>query len=267
MAAAKEPTAPAVPPPSPDEETAIQTTAPAPARPAAPDEATAVLPPPQASPKPADERRAAVLRRLDLLLVGLLLALAFLLGSFAARNTDFWLHLATGRLLARGELAFGADPFAFTSGATPWVNHAWLFDLALYGLYGLLGGPGLVVLQALLLVALAVVLLQMRRPGQSLWLPAAATGLALLAVSTRFFLQPLVVSYLFLGLTLYLLTRAEAQPAAAAPPRSLWLLPPLFALWVNLDAWFFLGPLCVGLWLLGACLQPGMRRGPLARVL
>src|SRR5262249_31730401 len=70
-----------------------------------------------------------------------------------------------------------------------------------------------------------------------------------------------------LGLTLYLLTRAEAQPAAAAPPRSLWLLPPLFALWVNLDAWFFLGPLCVGLWLLGACLQPGMRRGPLARVL
>src|SRR5262249_13552774 len=36
------------------------------------------------------------------------------------------------------------------------------------------------------------------------------------------------------------------DPAAR---RSLWLLPLLFILWVNLDDWFLLGPLTVGLYL------------------
>jgi len=38
-------------------------------------------------------------RRLDGLLVGLILLLAFLAASFSVRNGDFWFHLATGRLL------------------------------------------------------------------------------------------------------------------------------------------------------------------------
>src|SRR5205085_12340755 len=50
---------------------------------------------------------------------------------------------------------------------------------------------------------------------------------------------------------------ADAPPGGTGTPapRSLWLLPPLFALWVNLDSWFLLGPLTIALFVLGEGLQ------------
>src|SRR5262245_20319318 len=62
-------------------------------------------------------------------------ALAFLLASTPARNSDLWLHLASGRLLAQGQ--FGQDPFSSTTTGVFWVNHSWLSDAALYGLHAL----------------------------------------------------------------------------------------------------------------------------------
>jgi hypothetical protein len=213
--------------------------------------------PTRPGPDPAD--LAARVRPLDRVLVGLVLVLAFFLGCFAILNSDFWRHLATGRLIAQGELPFGAEPFSFAGEGTTWVNHAWLFDWLLYGLYQVIGGPGLVVLRGLVLVALAGLLLRFRRPGQSLWIPAVCTTLALLVVSTQLPVGPLLVSLPFLVLTLHLLRRGVDEGAACTVRgRSfspLWLLPPLFALWVNLDGWFVLGPLTVALYFAGAALQ------------
>src|SRR5205823_3856253 len=107
-----------------------------------------------------------------------------------------------------------------------------------------------------------------RRPGQRLWVPAVCTLLAVVVLSARVFFQPVVVSYLFLGLTLWLLERPrllrqarQLDPAAvAAAPhathtRSLWWLPVLFVLWVNLDQWFLLGLALIALYAVGALLQ------------
>src|SRR5262249_1543276 len=150
-------------------------------------------PPP--APAPAvrpGERLAVALPRLDAVLVVVVLLLAFLLASFTVRNSDFWLHLATGRLLAQHQYTFGSDPFTYTSGPAYWVNHAWLYDLLLYltasltgGAESALGGAVLVVLKALGVTALAAVMLSIRRPGQSVWPAAVCTGLALLAMSPR----------------------------------------------------------------------------------
>jgi len=197
---------------------------------------------------------ARATRQLDGFLAALLFVLAFALASFAIRNSDFWMHLATGRALVNGtyDVFAGNDPFSFTTAGVRWVNHAWLFDWAVYGLYGLLGGPGLVVLKGLVVVALAGVLFQIRRPGQTLWAPLFGVGLALLVLSPRLLFQPTIVSLLFLGITLAVLVKASA--------RWLWALPPLFALWANLDNWFLLGPLTVVLFLLGDWLQQFLRR-------
>lgn len=208
------------------------------------------------------------------LLIGVLL-LAFLLASTPARNSDLWLHLSAGRLIAAGQYQFGVDPFSFTTEGVYWANHAWLFDLILYHLYQTLGGPALVIAKALLATVLALVLLSIRRPGQSFWLPGTMTALSLLAMSPRLLLLPTVVSYLFLAITLCVLYRRDStdnsDPSTGLfSPRRLWLLPPLFALWVNLDGWFFLGPLSIALHLLGEVLQgavgpalpPGERTTP-----
>ncbi len=199
--------------------------------------------------------------RLDALLVAVVVLFAFLVVSFPTTNTDFFRHAAIGRLLVHGEYHFGVDPFVYTAGNTYYVNHSWLFDLLLYGLYQLSsGGAVIVIFKALLMAALALLLLRAgQRPGQSLWIPAVCTALAILVVSPRicFYMQSTCLSFLFLGITICLLTAV-----GTGEKRWWWLLPPLFALWVNCDSWFFLGPLTVALYLAGEWIQQWLAGEP-----
>jgi tetratricopeptide (TPR) repeat protein len=193
----------------------------------------------------------------DRVLIGLVLVFAFLAASFAVRNSDFWLHLAGGRLLAEGRYQFGVDPFAFTTENHYWANHAWLFDWSLFLAYTRLGEVALVVLKALLISLLAFLLLRIRRADRGIAWPAACTLLAVLAMSPRLLLHSTCLSYVLLGTTLWLLWRPRksmlnlgAQLAHYVPV----LL--LFILWVNVDGWFLLGPLLAGLFWLGDWIAP-----------
>jgi hypothetical protein len=213
----------------------------------------------------ATERTARRLRLLDGLLVLVVLLFAFLTALFPVYNGDFFLHAATGRLIAHGQYQIGVDPFAFTTQGAVWINHHWLYDLIVYLLYSssTAGGTILIVLKALMIAALAEVMLRTaREPGRSLWIPAACVGLAVLTLGPRLFLQPVCVSLFFLGLTLWLLhlpRQLRARTDANAPPQRpflpYWLIPPLCLLWVNFDEWFLLGPATVALYLLGETLQ------------
>jgi hypothetical protein len=218
--------------------------------------------PPRPAPSEAQTDDLSWLRRgMDRFLVFLVLALAFVLGSFTARNSDLWMHLATGRALLDGSYHFGQDPFGATTEGTYWVNHSWLYDVALYGIYRVAGGTVLVLLKALLVMLLAEILLRLTWKEGSAWIPAVCITLTLLAVGLRLQLQPTLLSYLFLALTLWLLERPRRREAAGpASFRAYWPLPVLFALWVNVDSWFLLGPLTVALYWLGQFLQE--RYGP-----
>lgn len=99
-----------------------------------------------------------------------------------------------------------------------------------------------------------------RHTDSSGWTAAVFAALAMIVVGSAMPLRPIEVSYLFLAVTLWLL---ETRLSATSP-RSLtswWPLPLLFALWANLDAWFLLGPLTVGLYLFGTLLSGGGRSG------
>src|SRR5947208_4628270 len=148
----------------------------------------AVPPPPETpstAPTPTKSKRKRltveglqrIVSRLDKVTVGIVLLLTFFLASFAARNSDLWLHVATGRAIAQHHGFLDKDPFTFTAEG-PWVNHSWLWDLGVYGLFKLTGGtdldnpdlsltgPVLTVAKAVLMVILAWVLMSIRRPGQ-----------------------------------------------------------------------------------------------------
>jgi hypothetical protein len=220
---------------------------------------TPSIPLPPMPRRPAmDEAKFLKLRAwLDAVLVVLVVLFAFLVASFPVANPDFFRQLAIGRLLVEGGYHFGVDPFIFTADGEYWVNHSWLFALLVYGIYQIpaIGGAAVVIVKALLIAALAAILLRAgRRAGQSLWIPASCTALAILAISPRLYLQSACLSFVFLGLTVWLLTAVGSRRTAASDKR-LWLLPPLFALWVNCDQWFFLGPLTLALYLAGEMLQ------------
>jgi hypothetical protein len=216
--------------------------------PGAPD-AEASTPSPAAAPRPV--AWPGWFAGVDAALAVLAVTLGFLLASFAARNSDLWLHLAAGKRLVAGEYRFGSDPFSYTAADRVWVNHSWLFDLGAYLLYG---GAGfvLVFVKALAVAAAAALLLAIRRPAFPLWPWTICVTLALLSAAPRLQLQPYTASFLMLALTLFLVFRLPSPPGS-------WRLPvavgATFWFWANLDSWFVLGPLTLGLLLLGEAVQ------------
>ena len=210
---------------SSNESTSLQTAAPEPAK------------------TPTPETFARRLFRLDMILLGLVLVLAFFLGSFSANNSELYLHLGL------------PSPFANQYGNT-WVHHAWLPSLVAQAIYqpyngqAATGGAILVTLKALIVVLVAVVLCLIRRPGQGWLLPLSITALTMVVMSRRLNLEPSVISVLFLAVTLLILTLPQARF-----PRAIFGLPLLFLVWVNMDQWFVLGLIVVALWLIGEVLQ------------
>jgi tetratricopeptide (TPR) repeat protein len=169
--------------------------------------------------------------------------LAFLLAAFPARNSDLWRHLASGRaLLTEGD---------FTA-----LSFTWLFDVACYALYATVGGTGLAAAKALLAAALAVLLLRLCRASGGWGVPAFSAVLALLALSPRLTLQPVLVSLFSLTLTLCFLHNKRPDPSDDRFP---WPLLPLFAAWANCDRWFVVGLAVVALAWLGRTLDEGPR--------
>jgi hypothetical protein len=175
-------------------------------------------------------------------LLVLVAGLGFLLASFPAKDPNLYAHLAQGRSLTLQSLYSSESP----------TNPSWLFDFVCFELYGVIGGTGLVIVKALLIGLLAVVLLRLAAIGRSWWIPIFCTSLAMLTLGIRLRLHPTMVSYLFLGLTLWW-SRPRAKEADHFLPR--WPLLVLFAVWANVDSWFTAGLVILALIQLGRILD------------
>lgn len=162
------------------------------------------------------------------------LALALLVLPFA--DLHAWSQLALGRAITAHGLPT-TEPFSFLPAAHPWVAEGWLRDVLLAGIAGAGGTTlasivvGLVAAAGLTLAALSV-----RRADRAAggWLVAGVVASAL--VARPFLSAGTAVSLLGAGSLLLLLRRWRDGST-----RSLWLLPPLFLLWANLDPGFIAG--------------------------
>jgi hypothetical protein len=185
----------------------------------------------------------------------LVVALAALAAAFPIANSDFFMSLATGRLLAQGEYQWGVDPFTFTSEGVYWVNHSWLYDLVVYWIYQVpQAGQYLLTLAKALGIGLTAwfMIRTGKQPGERWFIASACALLGVLALSPRLFMGSILVSIFLLALTVLVLKTATEE----GQRRRLYLLPVLCLLWVNLDAWFLLGPLTIAFFFLGELLQP-----------
>ncbi len=87
-------------------------------------------------------------------------------------------------------------------------------------------------------------------------MPAACTLLAVLAMSPRLLLHSTCLSYVLLGLTLWLLWRPlPGSPGLSQDLKGAIPVLLVFVLWVNVDAWFLLGPILALLFWLGEQMQ------------
>ena len=166
-------------------------------------------------------------------------------------DPDLWGHTLYGlRSIDLGVLTERADPFSYTAAGAPWTNHEWLTEYQYGWLWRHWGNPGLVMWRNVLVAGVFVV--------AALAIRAARAGLAasvlLLILNSEclsnyvIFVRPQLATYLLFAVYLLVLRRFHDRPAS----RSIWLLPPLTVLWVNLHGGFLAGGGLVVLFLVDA---------------
>jgi hypothetical protein len=180
------------------------------------------------------------------------LAIAFLaaVGVIALRpidDADFWWLLRAGRYMVETGTFLTADPFSATAHGADWLNHAWGFELLVYGVYALAGVSGVILLQGLAAAATFGVLFGLlRREGVGRGWALGLLALGVLATHGFWSPRPQLVTYLMLAVFVRLL--ADYQ---AGRPVRLWWLPILTAVWANLHGGFLAGPALVALCAVG----------------
>ena len=151
-------------------------------------------------------------------------------------NPDLWFHLKLGQVIWTTHSIPSMDLFSFTAWGHPWIAHEWLAELGTYAVYRLGGYPALMGCFAgvATLLFCLVYFLCHQRCGS--WLAALLGGVcAWFFAAGGLALRPHLLGYLFLVTELILLELGRRNR------RWFWLLPPLFAVWVNCHGSYFFG--------------------------
>jgi hypothetical protein len=178
------------------------------------------------------------------LLIAILFVAIFAMAARVQVDTDTWWHLASGQWMVEHGQVLRHDPFSHTMLGKPRIQHGWLVQIVLYGLYVALGHTGLV-----LGVAAAVTLtfaFVFPLGGGSPYLRAFTTVLAAITSAVVWAARPQIVSLVLTAILAYLLDRYKRRGRAP-----LWLLPLLTVLWVNCHGGFITAFILMGGYIVG----------------
>jgi hypothetical protein len=157
---------------------------------------------------------------------------------------DFGWHLRTGLDLLHQGLALPTfDPYSHTMSDWAWVEHAWLTDVMIGGLYTL--GGGLSVILFFGVVAAGAWIVASRAALCDMTARLLACALSLWAALPYLGARTQLISLLGLAILMNMFLRCR-------PPARGWWLPFLFLLWVNLHGGFTAGLFFLGLVLITA---------------
>ena len=155
---------------------------------------------------------------------------------------DTWWHIAVGERILNTHTWPTSDSYSFTAPGNDWVAYEWLGEVPM-ALAARLGGlRGL----AALLIALTSILMLLLyyysylRSG-NVKAAFVACVVLLSPAAVCFSLRPQLFGYIFLLITLICLERFRQ-----GRPRALWVLPIVFALWVNTHGSFVFGLMALG---------------------
>ena len=171
------------------------------------------------------------------------------------RDPDIWWHLADARQLTSTHHFMGSETNSFTVGGQPWVNPEWLAELPYWFSYQALHLRGIYLVEWLMICANLVFMYwrgyrRSGHAGAAWW----AAGLAFLLISVNSGPRTIAMAYVAMSAELAILEAAERGKT-----RALWLLPPLFCIWINLHGSWLIGLALLVLYIL--CGAFGVRKG------
>ena len=171
------------------------------------------------------------------------------------RDPDIWWHLADARQLMSTHHFMTTETNSFTVGGQKWVNPEWLAELPYWFSYQALHLRGIYLFEWLVTCANLVFMYwrgyrRSGHAGAAWW----AAGLAFILISVNSGPRTIAMAYIAMSAELGILEAAERGKT-----RVLWLLPPLFCIWVNLHGSWLIGMGLLVLYIL--CGAFGVKKG------
>jgi hypothetical protein len=152
-------------------------------------------------------------------------------------DPDVWWHIKVGETILATHRFPTTDPYSFTVAGQPWLAYEWLGEVLLAAVNRIGGVVGLDILLIAIgsvimiaLYALATITCGNSKAG------FVTAAILLLLAGVSFSLRPQMIGYFFLIVTLILLERFRQ-----GHDKSIWLLPPLMLLWVNIHGSWVIG--------------------------
>ncbi|HEY1806467.1 MAG TPA: hypothetical protein VGG45_18490 [Terracidiphilus sp.] len=152
-------------------------------------------------------------------------------------DPDIWWHLADARVMFSTHHAIQIEPYSFTVRGQRWIDPEWLSEVPYWIGYSSLGLVGInlaafIAFSANLLFVYFRSASKSRHNGAAFW--TAVLGFFLMAVNAG----PRTIQFAYLAMSAEMLILDAAENGKWRP---LWLLPPLFCLWINLHGSWVIG--------------------------
>ena len=177
-----------------------------------------------------------------MMLVGILLTSPFIAsldvqqGGPVMRDPDIWWHMRNAQVLLTTHHFIRHDLYSFTVAGKPWVNPEWMAEIPYYLGFRWLGELGLflVMLLAVELFIVGMLVRCYRRSGE-ITSAFLATWIAVLLAAINIGPRTILFGWLCFLVEMFLL-----EDYRKGKDR-LWLMVPLFALWVNVHGSWVIG--------------------------
>src|SRR5580658_4940027 len=214
---------------------------------------------PASSPEPVTGRRPWFRTAFSFLavLTMLVVALGFMMENKGIQDPDIWWHLRNAEYLFQHHQLPRQDMFSFTVAGHPWINHEWLAEIPYYLAWR---AAGLVGVKSLTIAVIELIFLGLvclcYQESRNFKASVAACCLSIFLATVSFGPRTVLFGYLYLVVLLIILQRFRQKGTAP-----LWLIPPLFCLWINTH-----GSWSLGLVVFGIIAVAGLAKGTWGRV-
>jgi len=171
----------------------------------------------------------------------------FIMAARSVTDPDVWWHLRSGQLILENHKILHDDPYSFTKFGQPWLDHEWLSQVLIFGLYRS-AGWGVLIAGFAAIIAAAYLIVFLRAPGRP-YVAGVITLSGAVASIPCWGVRPQMITLLLASIWLLILERSDQKP------QILWWLPALMLLWVNLHAGYATGLAFLALFLIGDALD------------
>jgi len=222
------------------------------------EEEAIVVVPGRVNEKPAAEGILPTVRRhllsvfpFQVVLATIVIVVVFALARRGMNDPDIWWHMRNAQYLLTQHQLPRFDMFSWTVAGHPWINHEWLSEVPFYLGWRAVGIVGVKSVSLVVIMAIFLCLLYLCNKVSGNFKASVAACSACIFLATVNF-GPRTILFGYLNLLVLLIVLERFRRLGHAP---LWIIPPLFALWVNTHGSWLLGMIIFSITIAGGLIQ------------